>query len=497
MKTIAMYLPQFHNIPENDAWWGEGYTEWTAVKAGKSYAEGHVQPHIPYKKNYYNLLEKTVMQWQADLLHKYQIDGLCFYHYYFGNGRKILEKPAENLLEWTDIDMPFCFSWANESWIRSWSKFSGNTWNMGCATKEGMDDGILIPQVYGNKNEWEVHFNYLLPFFLDDRYLKKDGKPIFVIYYPQNIPMLSEMVSFWENLARKKGLEGLYYIGQKGYSKECQINIQSEPAYSSSLYQELFHDYEDISEQLISNAYFSQKNTAFCGFPGYDDTPRRGEKGTAFLGSSPELFYLQMKYLYYLGRIRGNEYTFINAWNEWGEGMYLEPDEQFHYAYLEAVYNAKQDSLNISEKEKQQIISIIDRKRKKGICIPEDYEVLQHKARVLRLINRILTLEDKGKTISQYFEKKYSIAIYGMGVVGKTLTKRLIAENADIRYAIDKRKIDYLIPVYAPSYKLPRIDMLIVTTVDDYELIYNEFSGNDNIKRIISVSELLDSIEET
>ena len=130
MKTIAMYLPQFHRVKENDAWWGEGYTEWTAVKNAKPLFEGHNQPRVPLHENYYNLLEKSTMEEQAELAQQYGVDGFCFYHYYFKDGRKILEKPAENLLNWTDIKLPFCFCWANETWARTWSNVGNkNSWN--------------------------------------------------------------------------------------------------------------------------------------------------------------------------------------------------------------------------------------------------------------------------------------------------------------------------------------------------------------------------------
>lgn len=124
MRVIAMYLPQFHRVKENDIWWGEGFTEWTSVRSAERLFPGHEQPHVPLHGNYYDLLQPETMRWQAELMKRFGVDGMCFYHYYFKDGRKILEKPAENLLQWKDIDMPFCFSWANESWVRSWSRLS-------------------------------------------------------------------------------------------------------------------------------------------------------------------------------------------------------------------------------------------------------------------------------------------------------------------------------------------------------------------------------------
>lgn len=163
-QVYAFYLPQFHRTPENDEWWGEGFTEWTNVKNAKPLFPGHYQPHEPL--DYYNLLNKETMEKQAALMHEYGVDGMCFYHYYFENGRKILEKPAENLLKWTDITMPFCFYWANQSWIRSWSNMAGgNKWTeIYDQSKKEEGDGVLLRQVYGGRNEWKDHFYYMLPF---------------------------------------------------------------------------------------------------------------------------------------------------------------------------------------------------------------------------------------------------------------------------------------------------------------------------------------------
>ena len=152
-KIISMYLPQFHRVKENDEWWGEGFTEWTAVKQADSLFDGHYQPRIPLNGNYYDLLDKETMQWQADLMKKYGIDGQCIYHYWFKEGRQILEKPAQNLLKWTDIDMPFCFCWANESWARTWSGLKNtNAWSAKQEPKkQGDHNGLLLEQYYGTE----------------------------------------------------------------------------------------------------------------------------------------------------------------------------------------------------------------------------------------------------------------------------------------------------------------------------------------------------------
>lgn len=171
MKVVALYLPQFHKVPENEAWWGKDFTDWVSTKNGFPVYKDHYQPHIPLNKNYYDLLDKNTMQWQSELMRKYQIDGFCFYHYWFNDDKQMLEKPAQNLLKWDDIDMPFCFCWANMSWARSWAKMKdADFWiNEDEITTAEYGKALLIEQTYGEKANWEKHFNYLLKFFMDSR----------------------------------------------------------------------------------------------------------------------------------------------------------------------------------------------------------------------------------------------------------------------------------------------------------------------------------------
>lgn len=164
-KTIAIYLPQFHEVEENNRWWGQGFTDWVTVKNALSLFQGHRQPRVPLDQNYYDLLQHDTMKHQAEMAAKYKVSGFCFYHYWFKDGRRILEKPAENLLRWTDIDMPFCFSWANQTWARTWTNVSNsNAWiDVDFENRESGDD-ILLRQSYGGKKDWKEHFEYLLPF---------------------------------------------------------------------------------------------------------------------------------------------------------------------------------------------------------------------------------------------------------------------------------------------------------------------------------------------
>ena len=225
MKIIALYLPQFHKVPENEAWWGKDFTDWVSTKNGTPLYHGHYQPHIPCNRNYYNLLDKSTMRWQSELLRKYQIDGLCFYHYWFKDGKQMLEKPAENLLKWDDIDIPFCFCWANMSWARSWAKMKDVDFWINEDEIQSTEDGkaLLIEQTYGEKSDWEKHFNYLLPFFKDSRYIRVDNRPVIWIYRMDLMECLDEMVKYWRRLAVKNGLEGIYLIGSYYQPKKANV----------------------------------------------------------------------------------------------------------------------------------------------------------------------------------------------------------------------------------------------------------------------------------
>ena len=286
MKILAMYLPQFHRVKENDEWWGQGFTEWTSVRAATPLYADHFQPRVPMQENYYDLMQKETMEWQADLMQTYGIDGMCFYHYWFRDGRQILEKPAENLLGWKDINMPFCFCWANETWARSWSKLnSKNSWaNIFEEEKQESDSGILLEQNYGNESDWEKHFQYLLPFFKDKRYIKINNSPVFVIYKTSQITCLAEMLQLWNIWARENGFDGIYIIGANTNTvseKMVDRVLYHEPQYSNiKLWncdkkrgQVITVNYNDVWRAILDNVSISQK-VCFGGFVGYDDTPR-------------------------------------------------------------------------------------------------------------------------------------------------------------------------------------------------------------------------------
>lgn len=367
IKPIAFYLPQFHCIPENDEWWGKGFTEWTNVKKSTSLFNGHIQPEIPLDKNYYNLLDNKVMVEQSELAQKYGVYGFCYYHYWF-EGKLLLEKPLENMLNNKDITIPFCFCWANESWARTW---------------DGQDTNVLIKQNYDEgEMEWKEHFNYLLNFFKDSRYIKVKNKPMLLIYKPYLISNMREMQEYWNNLAIQAGFDGIYFGYQypksfeyKEVVKLFDFGVEFEPLYTRNdiesrlsgrtkidkvfclckKYPKLLkykikrklkkntpvvYDYDEIWNDILTRKPVN-KNVMPGAFPSWDNTPRKGCNATVFYKATPEKFskYLK-KQVERAEKLYNSEFIFINAWNEWGEGAHLEPDEYNKYGYLEAVKNS-------------------------------------------------------------------------------------------------------------------------------------------------------------
>lgn len=502
MKILSMYLPQFHRVKENDEWWGEGFTEWTTVKGAVPVYEGHNQPKVPLDKNYYDLLQRETMQWQADLMRQYGIDGQCIYHYWFKDGRQILEKPTENLLKWTEIDMPFCFCWANETWARTWSQVaSKNAWTSKFENKNpsGKDDGILLEQKYGDENDWKKHFEYLLPFFRDDRYIKIDNKPLFLIYKPAYITCLQDMLERWRNWAIAERFEGIYIIA-------ANSNVQIEKHVDKILFHEPVHtidrmgsrlanrtgniqmDYSEIWEKLLDYQTVSE-NVSFGAFVGYDDTPRRGGEGTVIANANPHLFRKYLSKLTAKNMANGNDIIFINAWNEWGEGMYLEPDEENRYGYLEAVLYARNhydiyldefQNKGVHENFKSEIESL-------------SFLVTRYES-YWRTLDAWLRLKETGVKLESYFtaNNMHSIAIYGMGMLGKHLYNELSHSSIEIKYAIDRKAeaIQMDIRVYDPEDSFPQVDAIVVTAAYSYSYIRKKLVER-GYRNIISLEHII------
>lgn len=346
-KYIAFFLPQYHRIPENDEWWGEGFTEWTNVKSAKVCFKGQTQPKIPLNNNYYNLLDKKVVEWQTELMNRYGVYGFCYFHYWF-NGKKLLNRPAENLLNWTDIDQRFCFAWANDTWARTWSAVKATTW---VANDKNVGKDILMEQTYGEEDDWIEHYNYLRMFFKDERYIKKDGKPMLLIYELDDIACSEAMFSVWDKCAKNDGFPGIHIVSMNRESKSQYVEAIAKygnySAYVTSFFDKVMnklfkrsskhgrvYEYRKVWEGLIKERYNPNIETYPGGVVTYDETPRRGIDSTYLKNASPKLFE---KYLRIQTNKRQSEYLFIDAWNEWGEGNYLEPDEENGYSYLEAL----------------------------------------------------------------------------------------------------------------------------------------------------------------
>lgn len=354
MRVMCMYLPQYHTFPENDEWWGKGYTEWTAVRRGRPLYDGHVQPRIPLDNRYYDLVNEgpETLKWQAETARKYSVYGFSFYQYWF-RGRQLMQRPMEILLEHPEIDINYCICWANESWTRTWY---------------GLSEQVLMQQDYGEEEDWYRHFEYLLRFFNDKRYIKIDNKPILQIYRSFDIGCLDRMLNCFNKWAEGEGYDGIYVIaGRTAGEQEMRTGLIDgyyyfEPGYT------LKHDFSKIHEmeynvsvlwntmlnKLRTNKKLERsiradlildgikkreyKENEFPGLiPDWDNTPRRGYKGLVYKGTSPEKFEEALKILKEKKEGHKNDFVFINAWNEWGEGAMLEPDEYRGYGYLEAV----------------------------------------------------------------------------------------------------------------------------------------------------------------
>ena len=363
VKLLAMYLPQYHRIPENDQFWGDGFTDWVTVKKAISLYEGHNQPFEPLNDNYYDLSEKNSIQWQINLAKQYGIYGLGIYHYWFSNEKVLLTKPAEIILNNKDLDIPFFFAWDNANWRRSWSRFRGNAWapledKKNKSSKK--ESSLLIKYELGEKSDWENHFNYLLPYFSDNRYIKVDDKPLFEIFNFSD--KIFEMASYWDELAKKNGFAGMHivYKNSQLYKLPKDVcNFCYEPQYNGwgAAYKQYFfkglsilgllkygpykYSYDRIWRRILKNARKrSNKQDWHGAFVAYDDTPRRGKQGRVVVGSTPEKFENYLSILIDICRKQEKEFILLTAWNEWGEGATLEPSKVYGYEYIEAAKRA-------------------------------------------------------------------------------------------------------------------------------------------------------------
>ena len=352
MKIIAYYLPQYHPVKENNEWWGTGFTEWTNVGKAKKYFKDHYQPNVPKDLGYYDLRLADVRKQQANLAEEAGIDGFCYWHYWFGNGRRLLEMPFNEVLKSGEPNFPFCLGWANESW-------KAKVWDFNSTNR----DRTLIEQLYPGDQDYVDHFYAVLDAFKDQRYLRKDNKPIFVVYKPFLIPDAANFIKVWRALALKEGLEGLHFIGHTDKASNITpimnmgfdaINIvrNGEYAHNKHLLKRILFPtilYKFFRKPLkISYAlmiqYFVQKEEEESYvypsiIPNWDHTPRSGRKGSIFHNSTPTLFEKHVKdvFLTISNKKENDKIVFLKSWNEWGEGNYMEPDIRFGKKYIEVL----------------------------------------------------------------------------------------------------------------------------------------------------------------
>ena len=345
-RMIAFHLPQFHPTPENDAWWGKGFTEWTNVAKAKPLFPGHYQPHVPADLGFYDLRLPEARHAQAELAREYGIAGFCYYHYWFG-GRRILERPVDEILKSSEPDFPFCLCWANHSWNTAWQGTS-NT---------------LIEQVYPGLNDHAAHFDWLLQAFTDLRYLKVDGRPIFVIYEPDNIPDVRKVTDFWRDQAVKAGLPGLHLIGVSHRDEKWDprsrgldaSTMQALPARDSRIprrylstklklalqgnkHELTIWDYEEIVPSLLRSNRPAWRDYPLV-LPNWDNTPRSGMRGLVFHDATPDKFrgLLREAITRVVDHPAEEKIVFLKAWNEWAEGNHVEPDQKWGRAWLDVL----------------------------------------------------------------------------------------------------------------------------------------------------------------
>lgn len=352
---FSYYLPQFHSIPENDYWWGKGFTEWTNVRKARSLYSNHRQPLVPGLLGYYNLEDSGTIRNQVMLAKDNGVDGFVFYHYWFGEGKVLLEKPLLSFLKDATIDFQFCICWANESWKGTWHGAARNQ--------------LLQEQKYLGHEDYEAHFDFLLPFFEDARCLKIDDRPVYQIYVPESIPDLDLYIETFNQLARAAGLKGIYWMGVKcskafnpnrsGIQGLVNGNLKNINEYHHRAIEGIYHRYflsnpfirrilkwpRRIPFQIIRHCledFCSEYSYDFypLAIPNWDNTPRVKQDGTVYTGCSPYEFKKHLKVCIEQSKRNSRsdkQIVFVKSWNEWAEGNILEPEGQFGLGYLQAI----------------------------------------------------------------------------------------------------------------------------------------------------------------
>lgn len=351
IKPIAIYLPQFHPITENNDWWGKGFTEWTNVVKSKPRFKGHYQPHLPADLGFYDLRLEEARLAQEELAKNYGIHGFCYYHYWF-NGKRLLYEPLDRKLKNTKEDLPFMMCWANENWTRTW---------------DGSENKILLTQEYSFEDD-KKHIQHLITYFRDDRYIKVNGKPVFIIYRPKFFPDIEKTIEIWRNEVRKAGFPDLYIGFSQNFehdyepkTKGFDFAFEFQPNFSNNSnsislprtfaekafrrikkkfkikVQDLnyYYDYSAFSTKQIEKKF---KKDVYPGItPMWDNSARRKEHPFILHDSTPEKYRKWLSFIKekYPWNTVPENFLFINAWNEWAEGNHLEPCQKWGTQYLE------------------------------------------------------------------------------------------------------------------------------------------------------------------
>jgi lipopolysaccharide biosynthesis protein len=348
-RTVAFYLPQFHPIPENNEWWGEGFTEWTNVRPAQPMFKGHYQPHEPAEFGYYIIDDSSILRRQVQLAQNYGVDAFCFYFYWF-NGKTLLEKPLELFLNDRTIDHGFCLCWANENWTRRW---------------DGKESDVLLAQTYSHEDDLEF-IQYIAKYLRDPRYLRINGKPVLLIYRASLLPDPAATMRIWRDWCLENGIGDLHLVYTQSFECEhplaygCDAGVEFSPnipighqgATPHLVTESVVDLHPDFSGKIFDWSSYVERSENLphpgypiyrCVNPGWDNTARKKKNGTIFINSSPRAFqHWALNALEDTTFAQGDQgLLFINAWNEWAEGAHLEPDQRYGYGYLESLRMAR------------------------------------------------------------------------------------------------------------------------------------------------------------
>lgn len=359
VRVIAFYLPQFHPIPENDLWWGKGFTEWTNVTKATPLFPGQYQPHLPTELGFYDLRLRDVRLEQIDLAKQYGIDGFC-YHYYWFSGKRLLERPLDEMLADPQLDMPFCLCWANENWTRRW---------------DGAEHEMLIAQRYLPEDDL-AFIKSLEPFLRDPRYIRVDGAPLLIVYRPQHMPHPKQSAAVWRQYCADVGIGDLHICSalthgntdylQFGFDSGVEFpphnlrvgNVNHKVNFFDA-FQGNVMDFRDIARSYLAQSYLGDRVFKTV-FPSWDNTARTDNRALAVINATPK------NYEWWLAKTlekaaqdnqKRDQLVFINAWNEWAEGCHLEPDRRYGRAFLDVTLRVKQGGVTVGEMEEDPLFA--------------------------------------------------------------------------------------------------------------------------------------------